>query len=807
MKASILKAALIVAIVGLLPFVCTNVQADDFNRTNLPIPDQPFKGKTGLRPSDSVKDFPKEVTAPEGAPNILLILTDDVGFGASSTFGGPIPTPTMDRVANNGIRYNNFHTTALCSPTRAALLTGRNHHSVSTGGIMEIGVGYPGYNTLVPKSKRGFGDILKLNGYNTSWFGKNHNVPDWHTSQAGPFDLWPVGLGFEYFYGFVGGDTSQWAPAIVENTRPIEPPQNDPNYNFDRDMADKAIAWIRMQHAMAPNKPFLVYYAPGTAHAPHHAPEEWIEKFKGKFDHGWDKQREMTFEKQKEMGIIPANTKLTKRHKQIEAWNSLSKDKKKVFAHMMEVYAGALAHCDFQIGRVIDAIEAMGELDNTLIIYIQGDNGASAEGSPQGLLNEMTFFNNIKEPFEEVLRRMDELGSPMTFNHYPIGWAHAMDTPFQWTKQVASHFGGTRNALAISWPKRIKARGELRSQFHHVIDIMPTILEATKIPKPASVYGIQQAPVEGVSMAYTFDEADAPSKRTTQYFEMFANRAIYNDGWVAVTTPITPPWVGIAKAVDPVDGFEWELYNVAKDFSESQNLAKSNPKKLRELQRLFYIEAVKYNVLPLDSTKVERLDVRNRPSNIRGLNEFTYYDGMIRIPEGGAPDLKNKSFGISAVVEIPQDGAEGVLMTQGGRFAGLGLYLLEGRPVFHYNLCGVERYTVASKDKLLPGKHVVAVDFNYDGGGVGKGGEATLTVDGNKVAGEKLPQTIAFRMSLDETLDIGEDTGTPVSEDYQVPFKFTGHLEKVTIKITEKKLTEEQLRQYREGLLKSVIGK
>jgi len=465
-----------------------------------------------------------------------------------------------------------------------------------------------------------------------------------------------------------------------------------------------------MQHAMAPKKPFLAYYAPGTAHAPHHAPKEWIEKFKGRFDHGWDKQR------------------------------------------------------------------------------------------------EMTFFNNIKEPFEEVLRRMDELGGPMTFNHYPVGWAHAMDTPFQWTKQVASHFGGTRNALAISWPKRIKAQGELRSQFHHVIDIMPTMLEAAGLPHPASVNGIQQAPVEGVSMMYTFDDANAPSKRTTQYFEMFANRAIYNDGWVATSTPTTPPWVSVAEATDPIDGYEWELYNVAEDFSQSQNLVKSNPEKLRELQRLFYIEAVKYDVLPLDSTKVERLDVSNRPSNIRGLNEFTYYDGMIRIPEGGAPDLKNKSFGISAVVEIPENGAEGVLMTQGGRFAGLGLYLLEGKPVFHYNLCGVERYTVTGNDKLSPGKHVVAVDFNYESGGVGKGGQATLTVDGNEVASEKLPQTIAYRMSLDETLDIGEDTGTPVSEDYHVPFKFTGEIEKVTINITEEKLTEDQLRQYREGLLKSSLN-
>jgi hypothetical protein len=472
----------------------------------------------------------------------------------------------------------------------------------------------------------------------------------------------------------------------------------------------------------------------------------------------------------------------------------------------MEVYAAALAHCDYQMGRIINAIDEMGELDNTLIIYIQGDNGASAEGSRQGLLNEMTFFNNLKEPFSEVLRRMDELGGPMTFNHYPIGWAHAMDTPFQWTKQIASHFGGTRNGIAISWPKHIKARGEVRSQFAHVTDIMPTVLEAVGIPAPFSVYGIQQDPVEGVSMMYAFDDAKAPSRHTTQYFEMFANRALYHDGWIASTTPVAPPWASVVKYVDPIDGFKWELYNTAEDFSQANDLAENNPEKLRELQRLFYIEAVKYNVLPLDNTKVERLDVNNRPSNIRGLTQFTYYDGMTRIPEGNAPNLKNKSFGISAVVNISQDGAEGVLMTQGGRFSGLGLYLLQGRPVFHYNLAGVERYTVAGKDKLTPGRHVVTVDFNYDGGGVGKGGQATLTVDGKKVASEHLPQTIPFRMSLDETLDIGEDTGTPISEDYKVPFKFTGKLEKVTINISEEKLTEAQLEQYRQGRVQSAIA-
>jgi arylsulfatase A-like enzyme len=757
--------------------------AQDVDRSYLPIPQQPFKGKIGLRPAESVKDFPQEVKAPEGAPNVLLIMTDDVGFGASSTFGGPIPTPTFNQLAASGLRYNQFHTTALCSPTRAALLTGRNHHSVATACIMECGVGYPGYNTLLPKSCGGLGQILKANGYNTSWFGKNHNVPDWQTSQAGPFDLWPVGLGFEYFYGFVGGDTNQWAPALVENTRPVEPPHDDPNYNFDEDMADKAIGWLRMQHAVAPNKPFFCYYAPGTAHAPHHAPKEWIERFKGKFDQGWDEVRKETIARQKQLGVIPQNTRLTERSKGIRAWDSLNADQNKVYAHMMEVYAAALAHCDHQIGRLVETVEEMGELDNTLIIYIQGDNGASAEGGPNGLLNEMTFFNDIKEQFSEVERRMDELGGPMTFNHYPIGWAHAMDAPFQWTKQIASHFGGTRNGLVISWPERIKKGRGVRSQFHHVIDIMPTILEAAGLPQPKSINGVTQKPVEGVSMAYTWDAKDAPSKRDTQYFEMFGNRAIYHDGWVAATTPPTPPWVSVVGQIDVIDDFKWELYHIADDYSESVNLATAEPTKLKDLQRLFYIESVKYQVLPLDNSKVARLDVSNRPSLTEGRDTFTYHDGLVRIPEGSSPDIKNRNWGVTAEIEVPEGGADGVIMTQGGRFSGWGIYLKDGKPIFHYNLCGVERYNLAGKEKLAPGKHTLVFDFKYDGGGPGKGGDARLTVDGTSVAKTRFPRTIGYRMSLDETLDCGEDTGTPVSEDYKVPFKFTGEIDNVTIEL------------------------
>jgi arylsulfatase A-like enzyme len=758
-----------------------------FSQEILPRPEQPFQGHIGLTAKESVKDFPSEVTAPEGAPNILLILTDDVGFGASTTFGGPVPTPAMDRLAANGLRYNTFHTTALCSPTRAALLTGRNHHSAATAGIMEIGTGFPGYNTLMPKSAGTVAETLRQNGYNTAWYGKNHNVPDWHSSQAGPFDLWPTGLGFEYFYGFIGGDTNQWHPAIFENTTPIEPPHDDPDYFFEKDMADKAIERIRFLDAMAPQKPFFVYYAPGTAHAPHHAPKEWIAKFKGQFDQGWDKVREETFARQKKLGVIPANAKLTPRPDSIVAWSSLSADQKRLYARMMEVFAAALSYMDHQIVRILDTIDKTGRLDNTLVIYIQGDNGSSAEGGPNGLLNEMTFFNALPEDFDEVLRQMDKLGSEYTFNHFPVGWAHGADTPFQWTKQVASHFGGTRNGLVISWPKGIKDKGGIRTQFHHVIDIMPTILEAVGIEAPATLNGVTQKPVEGVSMAYTFDSPKAPSTHRTQYFEMLGNRAIYNDGWIASTTPPEPPW-SPSSVKTAIRDYQWELYNVAEDFSQAHDLADQKPEKLRYLQDLFWAEAARYNVLPLDNSKVERLDVTNRPSLTRGRTTFTYYPGMVRIPEGTAPDLKNRSFRIVAEIEIPKTGAEGLLLTQGGRFGGLGLYLLDGKPVYHYNTAGVARYTVAGPDKLPPGKHTISVHFAYDGGGMGKGGTATMMVDDQQVAQGRVEQTLPFRISLDETLDCGEDTGTPVSEDYaaKMPFQFTGKLSKVTVELVDK---------------------
>jgi arylsulfatase A-like enzyme len=757
--------------------------ADDWDRSVLPIPPKPFKGHVGLRTSESTLDFPAEVKAPKGAPNILLIMPDDVGFGATSPFGGPVPTPALDRIAGAGLRYNSFHTTALCSPTRAALITGRNHHSNASGVIMEIATGFPGYNSLMPKSNGTVAQVLNGNGYNTAWYGKNHNVPDWHSSQVGPFDLWPTGLGFEQFFGFIGGDTSQFTPAIFDGTKPVEPPTDDANYHLDVDMADRAITYIREQNALAPDKPFFVYYAPGTSHAPHHAPKAWIQKFKGKFDQGWDAVREETFARQKKMGIIPANTQLTKRPDSLRAWDSLNPKQQELYARMMEVYAGALAHMDHQINRILDAVEETGEMDNTMIIYLVGDNGASAEGSPDGLLNEMTFFNNIKVPFEETYKRMDELGGPNTFGHFPSAWAHAMDTPFQWTKQVASHFGGTRNGLAISWPSRIKAHGQVRSQFHHVIDLMPTILEATGLPAPTSINGVAQSPIEGVSMVYSFDNADAPSTRRTQYFEMLSNRAIYSDGWIASTTPPDAPWLSVVRKLDVINDFQWELYNLKEDFSQSNDLAASHPEKLREMQLLFYGEARKYDVLPIDNSKVPRLDVKLRPSLTLGRDTFTYYDGMKRIPEGTAPDFKNKSHSITVDVEISNGNNNGMLVTQGGRFGGWGLYVLDGKPQYVYNVANLERYQIASSEKLTPGAHTIRYEFAYDGGGPGKGGTGTLLVDGKQVASGKIKRTMGYRISLDETFDVGSDAGEPVSEDYHVPFDFKGKLNKVVVKL------------------------
>jgi len=693
----------------------------------------------------------------------------------------------MDRLAQQGLRYNQFHTTALCSPTRAALITGRNHHSASTGNIMEFGTGYPGYNSLKSRSVGTIGQMLKYNGYTTAWFGKNHNVPDWETSEAGPFDYWPTGLGFDYFFGFLGGDAHQWRTPIFENTLTYESEeQRGPNpKHFDEVMADRAIAWLRMQHAVAPQKPFFAYYATGTAHAPHHSPKDWIARFKGKFDQGWDKVREETLARQKQLGVVPPNTQLTPRPPEIPAWDSLSADQKKVYARMMEVYAGALGHADQQIGRVIDAVGEMGALDNTIVIYIMGDNGASAEGSPNGTVNEIgTNANGVPESIEYLASMLDELGGPRTYNHYPVGWALAMDTPFQWTKQVASHFGGTRNGLVISYPNRIKDKGGLRTQFSHVIDIVPTVLELAGVRAPDVIEGVQQKPIEGVSLVYTFDDPKAPTRHGTQYFEMMANRAIYQNGWMASTTPARLPWVNFGQAPKP-DDFKWELYHIDEDFSQANNLAAKNPDKLKELQQAFDTEAKKYNVYPLDSTMAERVDPAIRPSLTRGRNEFTYYSGMTRIPEASSPDVKNKSFSITATVDVPPAGASGVLGTLGGRFGGWALLMIDNRPQFVYAFSNQpqHKYRVASQQPLPPGKHVLQFDFAYDGGGIGKGGMGMLSVDGRQVAQGRIEQTIRARFSFDETMDFGEDTGTPVVEDYdaKMPFKFSGMLERVVI--------------------------
>ena len=779
--------------ISLIAFSALSARAQE---VVLPKPEPPFHGKIGRTVKDSTPDFPKSVEAPAGAPSVLLIMTDDVGFGASSTFGGPIQTPNFQRIADSGLRYNMFHTTALCSPTRAALITGRNHHTNASGVITEFATGYPGYNSLVPKSSGSVGEVLKENGFNTSWFGKMHNVPDWMSSQAGPFDLWPSGLGFEYFYGFLGGDSDQWHPALYENTRPIEPYLGNPLYILDRDLADKAISWLRMQHALAPNKPWLLYYATGTAHAPHHAPKEWIAKYRGQFDQGWDKVREETLARQIKLGVVPANTQLTKRPDGIPAWDSLSADQKRLYARMMEVYAGALSHADYQIGRLLDAVQESGQLENTLVIFLMGDNGASAEGTLQGTTNEVaTAANSVTESLPYLLSMIDELGGPLTYNHYPVGWAHAMDAPMQWTKQVASHFGGSRNGMVISWPARIKDRGSLRSQFCHVIDIVPTIYEAAGITPPTVMDGVQQKPLEGVSLVYTFDKANAPTRHSTQYFELVGNRAIYKDGWMASTTPLRLPWVTIGFEPNP-DDFKWELYNINEDFSQANNLAEKNPNKLKELQDAFDVEAKKYNVYPLDSSFASRADPAIRPSLTRGRTEFAYYQGMVRIPEGSAPNFKNKSWAIAAEVTVPDNLANGVLATIGGRFGGWALLMEGGKPEFVYALSNQpeHKFWIASNQPIPAGNHVVRFEFKYDGGGIGKGATGTLFVDGTAVAEGRIAQTVGVRFSLDETFDVGSDMGTPVVEDYldKMPFAFTGTLKKFVVVLEPENLTPEE---------------
>lgn len=747
----------------------------------LPINPPPFQGTIGTTYKESKPDFPDPITAPKKAPNVLLILLDDVGFGQASTFGGPVDTPNLTRLAARGLRYNQFHTTALCSPTRAALLTGRNHHSVNTGVVTELATGFPGYTTILPKSAATVAEVLRQNGYSTAAFGKWHNTPDYETSLAGPFDRWPNSLGFDYFYGFLGGDTNQWTPALVENNQRISPPSNQPDYHLTPDLVDHAIAWIRSQQSIAPEKPFFTYLATGATHAPHHAPQAWIDKYRGQFDQGWDKLREETFARQKQLGVIPANTQLTPRPQQLPAWDSLSAPEQKLYAHMMEVFAGFLAHTDDQVGRLINAVDQLGELDHTLVLFIVGDNGASAEGGLNGSDNELQVFNGVPENLEELIAHADDLGSPKTFNHYHAAWAWAGTTPFQWTKQIASHFGGTRNPLVIAWGNHILDHGGIRSQFHHVIDIAPTILEAAGITEPTEVNGVKQQPIEGTSLLYTLNNPTAASHHQTQYFEMLGNRAIYHQGWIAAARHPRLPWEGTVNsdfAQDP-----WELYNIESDFSEAHNLAAENPDKVRKLQELFFSEARKYKVLPLDDRIANRFDVENRPSFTADRTKFTYYPGTVSIPEGSAPNLKNRSFSITADVELAENNAQGIILTQGGRFAGWSFFLENGKPTYIYNYANTQRYIVQSADKLPPGKSQLRFDFNYDGGRPGSGGTGQLFVNNQQVAEGRIAKTIPFRLALDETFDVGRDTGTPVTETYKIPFVFTDNLEKVTLQL------------------------
>jgi arylsulfatase A-like enzyme len=775
----------------------------------LPPLDLPWGGTANLNAVQSTPWWQPRVVPPEGAPNILLIMTDDVGFGAPSTFGGVIPTPNLDRIANNGLRYTQFHSAALCSPSRAALITGRNHHAVGFGVIAEQATGFPGYDSFIGKDAATIGEILKNHGYATSWFGKDHNTPAFQASQAGPFDQWPTGMGFEYFYGFVGGDTNQWQPNLFRNTTDIYPYLDNPSWNLTTAMADDAIAWLNRISTLDPTKPFFCYYVPGGTHAPHHPTPEWIKKISDMhlFDDGWNALRDKIFANQKRLSVIPQDAKLTPWPDELlKTWDKLTADEKKMFIRQADVYAAYLAYTDEQIGRVIQAVENMGKLDNTLIIYISGDNGSSAEGTLIGTPNEVAMFNGVEVPVADQLKYFyDVWGSDQTYNHMAVPWSWAFDTPFTWTKQIASHFGGTRQGMAISWPKVITDKGGIRSQFHHLIDIVPTILEVTRIPAPNAVNGIPQKPIDGVSMAYTFDKANGtkPSTHHTQYFEMMGDRALYQDGWIASTKVTRPPWEVLGPAnMDPANNATWELYDLTKDWTQFEDVAAQFPDKLRTLQELFWVEANKYQVLPLDTTVATRL-IAPRPSLMAGRREFTWTGELTGTPNGDAPFLLNTSYTYTAEVEIPQGGAEGMIVTHGGRFGGYGFYLLKGKPVFLWNLVDLKRIRWEGPEALPPGKHMLEFDFKYDGlgmetlafndlSGIGRSGTGVLRVNGTSVATQKMERTIPLILQWDENFDVGADTGTPVDDrDYQVPFRFTGKLHKLTLRIEPPVLTEE----------------
>lgn len=761
----------------------TTSPPDRHARSMLPIPDRPAPGLTtyDARDPDTSYAAIAPLLPPRGAPNVVVVLLDDVGFGASSTFGGPCRTPTADRLAARGLRYNRFHTTALCAPTRQALLTGRNHHSVGMGSITETATAAPGYTSLRPNTKAPLAMTLKLNGYSTAQFGKCHEVPVWQSSPMGPFDGWPSGGGgFETFYGFIGGENNQWEPSLYEGTTPVEPPATpEQGYHLTEDLADRATNWMRQQKALMPERPFFVYFAPGATHAPHHVPREWADRYRGEFDDGWDVARQRTFARQKESGVIPPEAELTARCAEIPAWDDMPDELKPVLARQMEVYAGFLEHTDHQVGRLVDTLEDMGILDDTLVYYIIGDNGASAEGTINGAFNEMANFNGMAalETPEFLRSKMDEFGAPTSYNHYAVGWASAMCTPFQWTKQVASHWGGTRNGTIVHWPRGTSGAGGLRSQFTHVIDLAPTILEAAGIPEPTTVNGVQQSPMEGTSMLYTFTEPDAPERHDLQYFEMAGNRGIYHRGWSAVTKHRTP-WLMVGHQPPPFDDDVWELYDGSSDDSQARDLAAEKPEILARLQRLWLVEAAKYGVLPLDDRTAERINpsLAGRPTLIQGDSQL-FFPGMGRLSENSVVDIKNRSFSVTAEIDVPVDGGRGVLIAQGGRFGGWAVYLHEGRLTFCYNVLGIQIFTTRADDPVPGGVHQVRAEFAYDGGGLAKGGTVALFTDGAPAGTGRVEMTQPMIFSADETTDIGHEEGTPVSPDYTGPTsRFTGRI-------------------------------
>lgn len=754
------------------------------DRTVLPIPEPPVQPIAELDARNAAAPPRFAVSAPRGAPNVIIVLLDDMGFANPSTFGGAIAMPTLDRLARDGLRFNNFHVNALCSPTRVALLTGRNHHTNNAGAVMEIATGFPGNSGTRPNSVAPLAEMLRLNGYSTAVFGKYHETPPWEVSASGPFDRWPTRSGFDKFYGFIGGETNMWAPLVYDGTARVELPQ-DPNYHFTTDMTNRAISWARSQQSLTPDRPFFMYFSAGATHAPHHISKEWADKYKGRFDGGWDKYREEALARQIQLGVVPAGTQLAPKPPFIKDWDTLSADEKRLFARQMEVYAGCAEHADFEVGRLLKAVEDMGALDNTLVIYIAGDNGASAEGGAVGMFNEITAFNGIQETVADQLRNVENWGGPETFPHYAAGWAIAGNAPFAWAKQVASDFGGTRNGVVFHWPRAITARGELRSQFHHVTDIAPTIMEAAGLPFPTSVNGTVQKPFEGVSMVYTFTSATAPTRHVTQYFEILGNRGIYHDGWFARTIH-RAPWEPRPRAA--LDQDHWELFDTRSDFSLVRDLGPQNPAKLAEMQALFMAEAVKYSVLPIDDRGVERFDpaVAGRPDLMSGRTSLTVYEGMVGMMENAFINVKNRSKTINAVVEIPAGGARGVILAQGGRFGGWSLYLQDGRPAYTYNWVGLQHYTVASGEALPAGKANIRLQFAYDGGGRGKGGTATLFVNGTQVAQGRIENTHPNMFSADEGTDVGMDEDTAVTDAYRpgIPSRFTGRIDKVTIEVS-----------------------